>query len=586
MLDCPLDPDANEICWMLASQLGKTLCLILIIGYFIAKRPTKILMVYPKLQDVLDWMRDKALPAFHDMPCMEGLLKEPRQRDSNSTALNRKFPGGGLVGVGSMSTSSLRRVSAQLILQDEIDDFETTPQGDSMALADMRAETFHNAVKIKSSTPTHKGSSRIEAKYEKSDQRRYFVPCPACGHMQHLRWAQFKWKFTRDGQEVSDTANAFYECESCQAHWTDQDRQAAIFDPRSKWMATMPPSRIRGYHLNGLYRVIGKKKAFNSYHHEFAENFLAAKAGGRETIMVWVNTFLAETYADPTKEIDWHPLMARAEEYGPELPEEVTLLNAGLDVQADRVEIGVIGWAEEEECWWIENHVVWGDFDLPQTQQQVDDFLLRKWQHPSGVEIGITAAAIDSAHKTKAVYKFCRTRAARRIWAVRGSSTPYAPLITPSTKRHYGLTLFSVGTDTAKDSIFGRLEILEPGARYIHFPKGKGFDEKFYRQLCSEKIVETFERGVYKRRYVKTQARNEALDKFVYAIACYDILKPNIPRIRASIMGGKESVKKEYEIKPEPAQIPQPQLPAAMRKKRPKYARPAMQGGTWNPLRL
>jgi phage terminase large subunit GpA-like protein len=579
-LDDPLDPTIQETVWMWASQTGKTLCIILVIAYFIKQIPCKILVVYPKLADALDWLRDKMLPTIKEIPCMEGLMKDPREKDSESRALNRKFPGGGLVAVGSISTSSLRRLSARGVVQDEIDDFETTPQGDSMALADKRAETFHNAWKLKSSTPTHKGSSRVEALWERSDKRRFFVPCQICGHMQHLRWEQFKFTFTRDGREIRDTEGAVYECEACKGWWNDQQRLAAIYDKRAEWRATALATKIRGRHLNGLYRVIGKKSAFKNYHHEFAEAFLEAKKGGRETMMVWVNTFLAETWADPTKEIDWHPLMDRREDFGPQnIPEEVALIRAAIDVQSDRVEIGIMGWGDEEEMWWLENYVVHGDFDMPHVQQQVVDFLLTEYDHPSGAKLRINATAIDSGHKTKAVYRFCAANPGLHPFAVKGSATPYAALVTPSTKRHYGITLFMVGTDTAKDMIFSRLEITDHGPRFIHFPLS--FAEKFFRQLCSEKIVETFEKGVFKRQFVKTQARNEALDKLVYALACYDIWKPNMLRVKAS-MGRK--TEKVMQLDPE-KKMPQPEPP------KPDVPRPQLRpqrkpyfGGFYSPL--
>lgn len=36
------------------------------------------------------------------------------------------------------------------------------------------------------STPTIRGLRRIEREFEASDQRRFFVPCPNCGHVQLL----------------------------------------------------------------------------------------------------------------------------------------------------------------------------------------------------------------------------------------------------------------------------------------------------------------------------------------------------------------------------------------------------------------
>jgi phage terminase large subunit GpA-like protein len=39
---------------------------------------------------------------------------------------------------------------------------------------------------MKVSTPTIAGRSAIEAAFERSDQRRYYVPCPRCGEFQIL----------------------------------------------------------------------------------------------------------------------------------------------------------------------------------------------------------------------------------------------------------------------------------------------------------------------------------------------------------------------------------------------------------------
>lgn len=558
MLDDPLDPNVVEIVWMIASQLGKTLCIILILEYFIDHQPTKILVVYPKLDDAKDWMRDKFIPATRDTPRLDGKLKEPRARDSESRALNRKFPGGGIVAVGSISTSSLRRVSARVIIQDEIDDFETTPQGDSMALADKRADTFHNAVKLKSSTPTTTDLSRIEAKYKESDQQRYFVPCCKCGHLQHLRWSQFKFSFTAaeykkaggDPRKVAedsirDTARAVYVCEDekCGHYWTDAQRIASINDPRAGWRATAPFNRIRGRHLNGLYRTIGRKDAYQSYHQEFAEEFLKAKHGGRELLRVWTNTFLSETFAEEFTQLAWNPLMTRAEDYGPDLPLEIMLLTAGSDVHPDRIEIGVIGWGDGEESWWMEKIVVWGDFDLPECQERVNEVLLRKWKHPILGPMPITCCGLDIGHQTKlkSGYRFCKLHRARKIWAVKGSPVPNAPIYTAAQEKRFGIWRYNIGTDTAKSTIFDRLAIEEPGPRYIHFPKhrvnytgadGKpavhltAFNEKFFKQLCSEKRQRSFERGLFKQKWVQTQERNEDLDIAVYNLAAFEILNP------------------------------------------------------------
>jgi phage terminase large subunit GpA-like protein len=577
MLNDPLDPEAVETFWEIGSQLGKTLCLILINGYFAHHAPTSVLNVRPTLDSAMSWMREKLLPLFRACPSLKNLLREPRERDSESTSLNRKFPGGHLSAVGANSVATLRQRSIKIIIQDEIDAFEMTSEGDPLALADRAAMTFFDAVKLKSSTPTHISTSRIHSGFEVSDKQFYFVPCCNCGALQHLKWGQFKFSFAQpDGKERRDTERAVYECEACHKSWSDAQRIAAInsghpdnpaitvngVEYRAKWIATAPFKGIRGRHLNGLYRTIGLKRAFKNYHHEFAEDFLKAKKNGTESLRVWTNIFLAEPWKEKAQQLEWGFLLNRVEKYEHEIPEEVVLLTAAMDIQDDRAEIEVQGIGDEEEVWSIEKFVVWGDFDKNETQEQCDDFLSKKFKHASGNDMGITCVAVDSGHKTKAVYRFTKARQHRRFYAVKGSATPHAPLVTPHKNKHYGIYLFSVGTDTAKESLASRLTMDEPGPRYIHFPVGRGYTELYFKQLCSERLVTTIERGVVRQKWEKKYERNEALDLKVYNMAALDILRPNIARLRKNIFPVKTEAqeKTDYEIKPFEKPNPDPTL--------------------------
>jgi phage terminase large subunit GpA-like protein len=53
--------------------------------------------------------------------------------------------------------------------------------------------------------------------------------------------------------------------------------------------------------------------------------------------------------------------------------------------------------------------------------------------------------------------------------------------------------LFVIGVDAAKDALFARLRLAEPGPGYLHFPVER--DAEFFRQLTAERVVTRFERG-------------------------------------------------------------------------------------------
>jgi phage terminase large subunit GpA-like protein len=130
---------------------------------------------------------------------------------------------------------------------------------------------------------------------------------------------------------------------------------------------------------------------------------------------------------------------------------------------------------------------------------------------------------VDSggAH-TDEVYRFVRPRQGRRVWAIKGSSESGKEILGKfSMNNAYRVKLWSLGTDTAKDRIFARMKIAAPGPGFMHLPKSLGSEtDEYLDQLTGEKAVRRYKRGRGAvREYVKTRARNEALDLEVYALA-------------------------------------------------------------------
>jgi len=108
------------------------------------------------------------------------------------------------------------------------------------------------------------------------------------------------------------------------------------------------------------------------------------------------------------------------------------VLVAGVDVQNDRIEFQVDAYSTDgtEECWFVDYGILYGD---PAASQEVwnelDMALSQTYQHESGAKIGIMGANIDSGHHTQMVYEFCRTRAARRVHAVKGRAGEGIPFV-------------------------------------------------------------------------------------------------------------------------------------------------------------
>ena len=150
-------------------------------------------------------------PADRRDPVLRNLVQSPRSRDSGNTILSKEFPGGILVMTGANSAVGLRSMAARYLFLDEVDAYplDVDGEGDPIVLAMARARTFARRKIFLCSTPLTSGTSRIEAAYEESDKRRYWVPCPFCQHYQVLEFARIRW-------ENQDPQTAAYFCVTCE----------------------------------------------------------------------------------------------------------------------------------------------------------------------------------------------------------------------------------------------------------------------------------------------------------------------------------------------------------------------------------
>jgi len=156
--------------------------------------------------------------------------------------------------------------------------------------------------------------------------------------------------------------------------------------------------------------------------------------------------------------------------------------------------------------------------------------LARTYNHPSGNQLSLSGTAIDTGgHYTQEVYRYCRQHP-YRVYAIKGNAIPGGPLVARPTKRNLGkVNLFSVNTVTAKDTVYSRLNLSEPGPGYSHFPVKEIYNVEYFHQLTVEKRVLRYKQGRPYHTYVTPSgARNEALDCRVYALAALYIVNPNM----------------------------------------------------------
>lgn len=529
MMDAVGDPLVEAVVIMSSAQIGKTEIINNVIGYHIQLDPAPILLLQPTLEMAEAWSKDRFAPMLRDTGTLHGLVKDPRARDSGNTLLHKRFPGGHITMAGANSPASLASRPIRMVLCDEVDRYPISAgsEGDPVNLAKKRSATFWNRKLLLTSTPTIKGASRIEAAFEQSDRRRYHVPCPHCGEFQVLRWQQVRWESdeTKEGDDRHLTETAHYVCERNGCIIADSEKPAML--RAGRWIAEAPFDGIAGFHINELYSPWVSFAVM-------ASDFLKAKKLP-ETLKTWVNTSLGETWEEAGEIVEADSLMHRKESWGGEAPEEVVAITAGVDVQGDRLEMEVKGWGVGEESWSLDYKIFYGDPAQEAVWQELDAYLQRPIKSKTGLMLNIACACIDSGgHHTQMVYDFCGKRAVRGVFAIKGLNQPAKPIVgRPSRNNRFKLRLYPVGVDTAKEVIYGRLRITEPGYGYCHFPIER--DREYFLQLTAEKLVTRFNRGAARREWVKTRSRNEALDCNVYALAALKLLDPDLEELAVSM---------------------------------------------------
>ena len=534
MMDAISDPRIEQIVFMTGAQIGKTEIINNIVGYHIHQDPAPMLIVQPTLEMAKAWSQERLAPMLRDTEALSSLIADPRARDSGNTMLHKVFNGGHLSIAGANSPAGLASRPIRIVLCDEVDRYPVSAgsEGDPVSLAKKRATTFWNRKIILVSTPTEKGASRIEAAYQESDQRKYFVPCEDCGEEQFLKWAQVHW-------ENGNPYSASYACEHCGSLWDDAARFRAI--KKGRWVATSETSsKVAGFHLNGLYSPWTPL-------YEAVSDFINSKRDPMR-LKTWVNTFLGETWEEQGEQIDEIDLMERCENWGDQIPDEVLLITAGVDVQDDRLEVEIVGWGRGEESWSLAYETMYGDPSSAELWNRLDILLQKKFDHPRG-EMVIRSACVDSGgHYTQQVYNYARLRAGRRVFAIKGVGGEGRPIVGRPTKNNIGkINLFPVGTDTAKELVYARLKIAGEGDGYCHFPAGRS--EEYFRMLTAEKKVTRYFKGRPRTEWAKIRTRNEALDCRVYATAAFAILNLNLEAVYSQAQNHVSSDKQEKPVR-------------------------------------
>lgn len=578
-MDC-LSPqsDVREVVIMKGAQLGFTKMLLAWICMIVHIARAETMVVLPSMKTCDTWLARQLAPALSATPVMRGLLGDGRGKGGRPAKFMKHFGAYALIATWSSSAATLKSNNAPNVVEDELDSFVTNADGEGPPedLIAYRQQNFPNAKTAKVSTPSAAETSRIKGAFEEGDERRYFVPCPHCGHFQTLRFERFRIE-PETAAEADDVTGAHFVCAACNGR-IDESAKSTWYAPgdvKGVWIPTkkkphlvdggFPVSDLKAlleakarvardvitasFQISTFYAPLGWDGASWP---SIARGWLAAKGdSGKEF------TFRTHTLGEPVEvkgDMPEHRLiMARAEATlmepaaavfpgamgtaAAKIPVGGLVLNATVDVQgAGYLACELRAWGRNRESWSSGWFLIDGDPAKPEVWQRLAAVVERQYPHELGGTLPLSAMAIDCGYRPEPVYDFCRKYARplvsgqsfrivspRTVIPVRGGADQVSLIQGWSTaqeaQKRFGLYVLTISGHMAKLSIYDRLRLDIPawGEDRI-FPRGyihlPRYDEDFYKGIVAEKLVMAEKTG--RLTWVKVHDRNEPLDCAVY----------------------------------------------------------------------
>ncbi len=572
----------HDVVCVFPIQLGKTEIAINALGYTMAENPGPVMVCLPGEVSAHKWVAQKLNPMIEETPAVRATLTSTDSRNGSNRREFKDFAGGQLYIEHAGSPSRLKSTSVRTLIVDELDEFAANLQGgdDPVAMLDGRTSAFPATYKrLYISTPQTRGTSRIEALWEKSDQRRYHVACPHCQEQQPLEWSGLRWGPRLDGV-VTGVA---YVCRECGALIDEHHKTAMIAG--GQWIAANPGAKVRGYHINCLYYQIGLGPRWS----DLVEMWLDAQ-NDPARLKTFINDRLAEPWEDPAMRAVKHNVIAdRAEPYALRAaPQGVLAITAGVDTQDNRLAVQLVGWGRGLQFWVLDYVELPGDPANPEVWAALTQLLAqpieRQGENGNGAILKVEATAIDAGgHRTEAVKAFVRDRRIKRPMAIFGAVPNNAPVLSKGKMQDVdwkgrldkrGVMIHHVGTVGIKHWLYSRLSTdadKDPDHRLAHL--SDQLPPEYFAGLVSESYNPS------KNRFEKKRgARNEPLDTWVYAYAAAHHPELRLHRRTKAEWDAMEARLTREATAPAPAtEIPEEIKPLADRQPRPP--KPRLPGG-------
>jgi hypothetical protein len=541
----PLDfmgPDSpvNEIAIRKGVQTGFTTLAIAMIGHSIDRDPCRMMVIQPTDGALSDFNREKLQPAIEGSKALAAKVAAQTSRSATgSTTYSKRFPGGSLTLAIASSPADLRSKTIKKMVRDEIDEYpdDLDGQGSPLKLSEGRLTSFlaqGDWKLIDISTPTVKGASKIDERFEEGDQRFWRVPCPHCTQENGkpseftFEWGE-NFRFSREYPH-----NAHYVAPCCGSVIEAHEKASLV--RKGRWAPTVEePGRFPSYHFDAL------SSPFVPWDH-VAKEWIDAGEDPTKLKAFW-NLWLGLAYEIKGDAPDHELLYARREDglVRGQVPPGGLMLVGAADVQMRGIWWEVKALGLRRESWVVDAGYLDGDTSSPTGsafEALRDQVLNRDWPDAWNRKRALDAFGIDSGYQSHAVYGWVRSvqrlnRAGRDVvYAVKGADGWGRPAIgSPALvdirldgrKIKKGCKLWTIGTWPLKGAFYEdlRKQRTDTGTPegFHHF--GAWLDMAFFRQITAEYLTDEMLRGKPRRVWkIRASERdNHWLDTEVYIAA-------------------------------------------------------------------
>jgi phage terminase large subunit GpA-like protein len=523
------------------TQLSKSTINLILIAYRIDCRLRGPILAMHAVKDMaISWAKDELAETIIANEYISKILQNVKKGDD--AYLFKKWPGGSLITRGGASGTAFAKISAALLLPDDLDRFAmnigatTTGKNKKIGegsplelLFDRVTGRFGDYKIFANSSPRAEGESLIWPALQTTDQNHFFVKCPKCGLMQC--WEFENLVFPHENYTLTEEPYILCQNTDCGHRVYERHKYKVLQNWEYRPLSKSIDPLVRGYRVSSLYSMLGY--TFTQY----AQDWLSAcktydEEGDESKKIRHRNTKQARPWKRKAGKTVNHSALYRTMENLNPLPENCVILSAGCDLQKNpgRIELQVNGFGENDR--YIIDHVIFGGdpeikFGLEGSPwNDLAEFLINKrYENSFGQQQPIYCAAIDIGWAKDFAKDFIQRFEPlhfQQIFGVFGKEVTKAAINfigANSTKDVDGFESWGVYTNIKRVSLRNLLkkhiENKKMGVESnFHFGNKPCFTEQFFKQMT---IRVMDEKGIMVKPH--DHARDEAESCAIYSDA-------------------------------------------------------------------